>query len=66
MGFGIEIYKIKIWLSSKHWFPVYLWNLWLIISENHEEFMVEIETIGHATHKNLVKLIGYSIEGDHR
>ncbi|XP_010662681.1 probable serine/threonine-protein kinase At1g01540 [Vitis vinifera] len=38
----------------------------VIESENHEEFMVEIETIGHATHKNLVKLIGYSIEGDHR
>lgn len=38
----------------------------MIISINPEEFMVETEKIGHVNHKNLVKLIGYCIEGAHR
>ncbi|KAG8652950.1 probable serine/threonine-protein kinase At1g01540 isoform X2 [Manihot esculenta] len=31
-----------------------------------EDFVPEMEVIGHARHKNLVKLLGYCIEGDYR
>lgn len=30
------------------------------------EFRVEVEAIGHVRHKNLVRLLGYCIEGVHR
>lgn len=31
-----------------------------------KEFGVEVEAIGHVRHKNLVRLLGYCIEGTHR
>lgn len=31
-----------------------------------KEFSVEVEAIGHVRHKNLVRLLGYCIEGTHR
>ncbi|EFJ18366.1 hypothetical protein SELMODRAFT_112967 [Selaginella moellendorffii] len=31
-----------------------------------KEFLVEVETIGRVRHKNLVKLLGFCAEGDHR
>lgn len=31
-----------------------------------KEFRVEVEAIGHVRHKNLVRLLGYCIEGVHR
>ncbi|KAL0375870.1 UNVERIFIED_CONTAM: putative receptor-like protein kinase [Sesamum calycinum] len=31
-----------------------------------KEFQVEVEAIGHVRHKNLVRLLGYCIEGTHR
>lgn len=31
-----------------------------------KEFRVEVEAIGHVRHKNLVRLLGYCIEGTHR
>ena len=30
------------------------------------EFRVEVEAIGHVRHKNLVRLLGYCVEGTHR
>ncbi|CAI0449177.1 unnamed protein product [Linum tenue] len=33
---------------------------------NNLEFRVEVEAIGHVRHKNLVRLLGYCIEGVHR
>lgn len=31
-----------------------------------KEFRVEVEAIGHVRHKNLVRLLGYCVEGTHR
>lgn len=31
-----------------------------------KEFRAEVEAIGHVRHKNLVRLLGYCIEGTHR
>jgi hypothetical protein len=31
-----------------------------------KEFRVEVDAIGHVRHKNLVRLLGYCIEGTHR
>jgi len=31
-----------------------------------KEFRVEVEAIGHVRHKNLVRLLGYCVEGIHR
>ncbi|KAK4402091.1 putative receptor-like protein kinase [Sesamum angolense] len=45
--------------------------LWLLKSSSttcqaEKEFRVEVEAIGHVRHKNLVRLLGYCIEGTHR
>lgn len=31
-----------------------------------KEFRVEVEAIGHVRHKNLVRLLGYCVEGTQR
>ena len=31
-----------------------------------KDFRVEVEAIGHVRHKNLVRLLGYCVEGTHR
>ncbi|OIW13069.1 hypothetical protein TanjilG_17629 [Lupinus angustifolius] len=36
------------------------------IGQAEKEFGVEVEAIGHVRHKNLVRLLGYCIEGTHR
>ncbi|XP_044503355.1 probable receptor-like protein kinase At2g42960 [Mangifera indica] len=36
------------------------------LGQAEKEFRVEVETIGHVRHKNLVRLLGYCIEGVHR
>ncbi|XP_019417818.1 PREDICTED: probable receptor-like protein kinase At5g18500 isoform X1 [Lupinus angustifolius] len=36
------------------------------IGQAEKEFKVEVEAIGHVRHKNLVRLLGYCIEGTHR
>ncbi|KAK7392118.1 hypothetical protein VNO78_20545 [Psophocarpus tetragonolobus] len=36
------------------------------IGQAEKEFRVEVEAIGHVRHKNLVRLLGYCIEGTHR
>lgn len=44
-------------------------NLFLCLhfrGQAEKEFRVEVEAIGHVRHKNLVRLLGYCIEGTHR
>ncbi|PIN00332.1 Serine/threonine protein kinase [Handroanthus impetiginosus] len=36
------------------------------LGQAEKEFRVEVEAIGHVRHKNLVRLLGYCIEGTHR
>ncbi|GJU37688.1 probable receptor-like protein kinase [Tanacetum coccineum] len=36
------------------------------VGQAEKEFQVEVEAIGHVRHKNLVRLLGYCIEGTHR
>lgn len=36
------------------------------MGQAEKEFRVEVEAIGHVRHKNLVRLLGYCIEGSHR
>ncbi|KAJ4721743.1 Kinase family protein [Melia azedarach] len=36
------------------------------VGQAEKEFRVEVEAIGHVRHKNLVRLLGYCIEGTHR
>ena len=41
-------------------------SLALLSGQAEKEFSVEVEAIGHVRHKNLVRLLGYCIEGTHR
>ena len=41
-------------------------KLLLYRGQAEKEFRVEVEAIGHVRHKNLVRLLGYCIEGVHR
>lgn len=43
----------------------YIMNL-VSRGQAEKEFRVEVEAIGHVRHKNLVRLLGYCIEGIHR
>ncbi|KAI3849435.1 hypothetical protein MKX03_030831 [Papaver bracteatum] len=36
------------------------------LGQAEKEFGVEVEAIGHVRHKNLVRLLGYCVEGTHR
>ncbi|KAK9735689.1 hypothetical protein RND81_04G220300 [Saponaria officinalis] len=36
------------------------------VGQAEKEFQVEVEAIGHVRHKNLVRLLGYCVEGTHR
>ncbi|XP_008800690.1 probable receptor-like protein kinase At2g42960 [Phoenix dactylifera] len=36
------------------------------LGQAEREFRVEVEAIGHVRHKNLVRLLGYCVEGTHR
>ncbi|KAG7013711.1 putative receptor-like protein kinase, partial [Cucurbita argyrosperma subsp. argyrosperma] len=38
----------------------------LNVGQAEREFRVEVEAFGHVRHKNLVRLLGYCIEGTHR
>jgi len=45
---------------------VELFKLLYSRGQAEKEFRVEVEAIGHVRHKNLVRLLGYCIEGTHR
>lgn len=46
--------------------PVAVKKLLNNVGQAEKEFRVEVEAIGHVRHKNLVRLLGYCIEGIHR
>ena len=59
-------------LISFFFYPKLVRNLFLINDalncrgQAEKEFRVEVEAIGHVRHKNLVRLLGYCIEGVQR
>ncbi|XP_076954113.1 putative receptor-like protein kinase At5g18500 [Bidens hawaiensis] len=46
--------------------PVAVKKLLNNVGQAEKEFRAEVEAIGHVRHKNLVRLLGYCIEGTHR
>lgn len=46
--------------------PVAIKRILNNIGQAEKEFRVEVEAIGHVRHKNLVRLLGYCVEGTHR
>jgi hypothetical protein len=40
--------------------------MWVCRGQAEKEFRVEVEAIGHVRHKNLVRLLGYCVEGVNR
>ncbi|KAF5951431.1 hypothetical protein HYC85_009375 [Camellia sinensis] len=46
--------------------PVAVKRLLNNLGQAEKEFRVEVEAIGHVRHKNLVRLLGYCMEGTHR
>ncbi|KAK1364166.1 Protein kinase domain-containing protein [Heracleum sosnowskyi] len=60
-GYGI-VYKGHLINGS----PVAIKKLFNNLGQAEKEFSVEVEAIGHVRHKNLVRLLGYCIEGTHR
>ncbi|KAD3067542.1 hypothetical protein E3N88_35422 [Mikania micrantha] len=82
LGFGPTVHKAAVlpavtWLSAVTLVAVYgdkqqqqllLLELGsaVVQGQAEKEFRVEVEAIGHVRHKNLVRLLGYCIEGTHR
>lgn len=60
-GYGV-VYKGKLINGC----PVAVKKLLNNLGQAEKEFRVEVEAIGHVRHKNLVRLLGYCIEGTHR
>ncbi|EOA34284.1 hypothetical protein CARUB_v10021799mg [Capsella rubella] len=46
--------------------PVAVKKIFNQLGQAEKEFRVEVDAIGHVRHKNLVRLLGYCIEGTHR
>ncbi|KAH6764116.1 Protein kinase superfamily protein [Perilla frutescens var. hirtella] len=60
-GYGV-VYRGRLVNGSEVAVKKLLNNL----GQAEREFRVEVEAIGHVRHKNLVRLLGYCIEGVHR
>ncbi|XP_064958826.1 probable receptor-like protein kinase At2g42960 isoform X2 [Musa acuminata AAA Group] len=60
-GYGI-VYRGRLINGSEVAVKKLLNNL----GQAEKEFRVEVEAIGHVRHKNLVRLLGYCVEGIHR
>ncbi|XP_075474392.1 putative receptor-like protein kinase At5g18500 [Primulina tabacum] len=60
-GYGI-VYRGQLANGA----PVAIKKLLNNLGQAEKEFGVEVEAIGHVRHKNLVRLLGYCIEGTHR
>ncbi|KAF7815717.1 putative receptor-like protein kinase [Senna tora] len=60
-GYGV-VYRGRLINGSEVAVKKILNNL----GQAEKEFRVEVEAIGHVRHKNLVRLLGYCIEGVHR
>ncbi|KAF8077372.1 hypothetical protein N665_1043s0017 [Sinapis alba] len=60
-GYGV-VYKGKLANGTE----VAVKKLFNNLGQAEKEFRVEVDAIGHVRHKNLVRLLGYCIEGVHR
>eukprot|EP01018_Ginkgo_biloba_P037152 Gb_39310 [translate_table: standard] len=60
-GYGI-VYKGQLANGT----TVAVKNLFNNLGQAEKEFRVEVEAIGRVRHKNLVRLLGYCVEGTHR
>ncbi|AES82376.1 putative protein kinase RLK-Pelle-RLCK-V family [Medicago truncatula] len=60
-GYGV-VYKGQLINGS----PVAVKKILNNIGQAEKEFRVEVEAIGHVRHKNLVRLLGFCVEGTHR
>ncbi|PIN15398.1 Serine/threonine protein kinase [Handroanthus impetiginosus] len=60
-GYGV-VYRGRLFNGT----PVAIKKLLNNLGQAEKEFSVEVEAIGHVRHKNLVRLLGYCIEGTHR
>ncbi|KAF3791552.1 putative receptor-like protein kinase [Nymphaea thermarum] len=60
-GYGV-VYKGQLVNGT----PVAVKKLLNNMGQAEKEFRVEVEAIGHVRHKNLVRLLGYCVEGTHR
>ncbi|KAF8391124.1 hypothetical protein HHK36_023425 [Tetracentron sinense] len=60
-GYGV-VYRARLINGSE----VAVKKLFNNLGQAEKEFRVEVEAIGHVRHKNLVRLLGYCIEGIHR
>lgn len=60
-GYGV-VYRGRLVNGS----PVAVKKILNNIGQAEKEFRVEVEAIGHVRHKNLVRLLGYCIEGTQR
>ncbi|XP_057852340.1 probable receptor-like protein kinase At2g42960 [Cryptomeria japonica] len=60
-GYGI-VYKGQLANGTM----VAVKNILNNLGQAEKEFRTEVEAIGHVRHKNLVRLLGYCIEGTHR
>ncbi|KAJ9172873.1 hypothetical protein P3X46_016068 [Hevea brasiliensis] len=60
-GYGV-VYRVRLINGTEVAVKKLLNNL----GQAEKEFRAEVEAIGHVRHKNLVRLLGYCIEGVHR
>ncbi|KAL2941740.1 hypothetical protein RDABS01_030090 [Bienertia sinuspersici] len=60
-GYGI-VYKGSLMNGT----PVAIKRILNNLGQAEKEFRVEVDAIGHVRHKNLVRLLGYCVEGTHR
>lgn len=60
-GYGI-VYKGSLINGT----PVAIKRILNNLGQAEKEFRAEVEAIGHVRHKNLVRLLGYCMEGTHR
>eukprot|EP00268_Persea_americana_P062589 TRINITY_DN8038_c1_g1_i2.p1 TRINITY_DN8038_c1_g1~~TRINITY_DN8038_c1_g1_i2.p1 ORF type:complete len:496 (+),score=84.82 TRINITY_DN8038_c1_g1_i2:643-2130(+) len=60
-GYGI-VYRGQLLNGT----PVAVKKILDNVGQAEKEFRVEVDAIGHVRHKNLVRLLGYCVEGTHR
>ncbi|XP_030461687.1 probable receptor-like protein kinase At5g18500 [Syzygium oleosum] len=60
-GYGV-VYRGRLINGT----PVAVKKILNNVGQAEKEFRVEVEAIGHVRHKNLVRLLGYCVEGTHR
>ncbi|KAG7948015.1 hypothetical protein I3843_14G124600 [Carya illinoinensis] len=66
LGHGAFATVFKGALESDHGKPVAVKKLNNIVTQGDLEFKAEVSAIGRTNHKNLVQLLGFSNEGQHR